>query len=80
MELISFNETHAASFFLSNNLAIFLAAFLLHSVATKSKTKFKKALIVFLQEKLSYDVPQIIFKKFNSEKKYINWINKSCSN
>ena len=49
-------------------------------IIIKSKTKFKKALIVFLQEKLSYDVPQIIYKKFKSEKKYINWVNKSCSN
>ncbi len=49
-------------------------------IIIKSKTQFKKALIVFLQEKLSYDVPQIIYKKFKSEKKYINWVNKSCSN
>ena len=46
----------------------------------KSKPELKNALILFLQKKLSYDRPQIIFKKFNSEKKYINWVNKSCSN
>ena len=49
-------------------------------ITIKSKPNLKKTLIVFLQEAISYDVPQIIFKRFNSEKKYINWINKSCSN
>ena len=46
----------------------------------KSKTKLKNALVVFLQKQISYDVPQIIYKKFNSEKKYFNWVKKSCSN
>ncbi|MDC3171013.1 divalent cation tolerance protein CutA [Prochlorococcus sp. AH-716-E13] len=49
-------------------------------IIIKSKPKLKNALIVFLQKTISYDVPQIICKKFNSEKKYINWVNKSCSN
>ena len=49
-------------------------------ITIKSKPSLKKTLIVFLQKAISYDVPQIIFKRFNSEKKYINWINKSCSN
>ena len=46
----------------------------------KSKPELKDALIVFLQKHISYDVPQIIYRKFNSEKKYIDWVNKSCSN
>ena len=49
-------------------------------IIIKSKPEFKNALVFFLQKHISYDVPQIIFKKFNSEKKYINWVNKSCSN
>ena len=49
-------------------------------ISIKSKPEVKKALIVFLQKMLSYDVPQIIYKKFNSEKKYINWVNKTISN
>ena len=49
-------------------------------ITIKSKPKLKKALMVFLQKMTSYDVPQIIYKKFNSEKKYINWVNKSISN
>ena len=46
-------------------------------IKIKSKPELKKALIVFLQKISSYNVPQIIYKKFSSEKKYINWINKS---
>ena len=49
-------------------------------ITIKSKPKLKNALIDFLQRKTSYDIPQIIYKKFNSEKKYFNWVNKSCSN
>ena len=49
-------------------------------IIIKSKPELKNALVVFLQKHLSYDVPQIIYKKFNSAKKYIDWVNKSCSN
>ena len=49
-------------------------------ITIKSKPELKKDLIVFLQKITSYDVPQIIYKKFSSEKKYINWVNKSISN
>tara|TARA_S200000501_G_scaffold231428_1_gene217047 strand:+ start:334 stop:648 length:315 start_codon:yes stop_codon:yes gene_type:complete len=49
-------------------------------IIIKSRMKLKKDLIVFLQKKISYEVPQIIYKKFNSEKKYTNWVNRYCSN
>ena len=49
-------------------------------ITIKSKPKFKNSLILFLKKMSSYDIPQIIYKKFNSEKEYINWVNKSCSN
>ena len=49
-------------------------------IIIKSKPELKNALVVFLQKQISYDVPQIIYKKFNSAKKYIDWVNKSCSN
>ena len=49
-------------------------------IIIKSKPELKNSLIVFLQKKISYDVPQIIYRKFNSEKKYINWVYKSLSN
>ena len=49
-------------------------------ITIKSKPALKKALIVFLKKITSYDLPQIIYKKFNSEKKYLNWLYKSISN
>ena len=49
-------------------------------IIIKSKPEFKNALVVFFQKQILYDFPQIIYKKFNSERRYINWVNKSCSN
>ena len=49
-------------------------------ITIKSKPKLKNALIDFLQKMTSYDIPQIIYKKFNSEKKYMNWLNNTISN
>ena len=49
-------------------------------ILIKSKPELKKALTVYLQKTLSNDVPQIIYKNFNSEKKYFDWLNKSISN
>ena len=49
-------------------------------ITIKSKPELKNDLMVFLQKITSFDVPQIIYKKFNSEKKYINWVQKSFSN
>jgi len=49
-------------------------------IIIKSKPKLKKFLIAFLKKMTSYEVSQIIYKNFNSEKQYMNWVNKSCSN
>ena len=49
-------------------------------ITIKSKPELNHALVVFLQKQISYDISQIIYKKFNSEKKYFNWVNKSCLN
>ena len=49
-------------------------------ITIKSTPALKNALIVFLKKITSYDLPQIIYKKFNSEKKYLNWVYKSISN
>ena len=46
-------------------------------ITIKSKPELKNALILFLQKRLSYSIPQIIYKKFYSEEKYINWLSKS---
>ena len=43
----------------------------------KSKPEFKDDLINFLNQISTYDVPQIIYKKYHSEKKYYEWLNKT---
>jgi len=45
----------------------------------KSRPKLKNDLILFLKNKTTYDVPQIISKKFCSEEKYNQWLKKSLS-
>ena len=46
-------------------------------ITIKSKPEFKDDLIDFLHKVSSYDVPQIIFKKYHTEKKYYDWISKT---
>ena len=45
-------------------------------ITIKSKTEFKDRLIDFLNKISTYDVPQIIYKKYYSEMKYYDWLNK----
>ena len=46
-------------------------------ITIKSKLKFKDYLIEFLNKNSTYDVPQIIYKKYYSEKKYFDWLNQT---
>ncbi len=46
-------------------------------IKVKSKPEFKDDLINFIQKNSSYDVPQIIYKKYYSEMEYFDWIDKS---
>ena len=46
-------------------------------ITIKSKLEFKDYLIEFLNKNSTYDVPQIIYKKYYSEMKYFDWIDKS---
>ena len=46
-------------------------------ITIKSKTELKDRLIDFLNKISTYDVPQIIYKKYYSEMKYYDWINKT---
>tara|TARA_B100000925_G_C21636364_1_gene315255 strand:+ start:105 stop:410 length:306 start_codon:yes stop_codon:yes gene_type:complete len=46
-------------------------------ITIKSKPEFKDSLIDFLHEISTYDVPQIIYKKFNTDIKYYDWLNKT---
>ena len=41
----------------------------------KSKLEFKDNLIEFLNKISTFDVPQIIYKKYYSEMKYFDWLN-----
>ena len=46
-------------------------------ITIKSKPEFRDNLIDFLYKISTYDVPQIIYKKFNSDTKYYDWLNKT---
>jgi len=46
-------------------------------ITIKSKPEFKDCLIEFLSEISTYDVPQIIYKKYYSERKYFGWLNET---
>ena len=46
-------------------------------IIIKSKPEFKDDLIDFLHKISTYDVPQIIYKKYHSEMKYYDWLNKT---
>ena len=46
-------------------------------ITIKSKPELKKDLIIFLKKITTYDVPQILFKEFYSEKKYYDWLTKT---
>ena len=45
-------------------------------ITIKSKPEFKDDLIDYLHKISTYDVPQIIYKKYESEIKYFDWLNK----
>ena len=44
-------------------------------IIIKSKPEFKDDLVDFLNKNSTYDVPQIIYNKYNSEIKYYDWLN-----
>ena len=46
-------------------------------ITIKSKPEFKDFLIEFLKKISTYDVPQIIYKKYYAEMKYYDWLNKT---
>ena len=43
----------------------------------KSKPEFKDYLIDFVNKNSTYEVPQIIYKKYHAEMKYFDWLNKT---
>ena len=46
-------------------------------IKIKSKPEFKNDLIDFIHKISTYDTPQIIYKKYYSEVKYYDWLNKT---
>ena len=46
-------------------------------ITIKSKLEFKDCLIDFVNKNSTYDAPQIIYKKYNAEMKYYDWLKKT---
>ena len=46
-------------------------------IIIKSKLEFKDCLIDFVKKNSTYDVPQIIYKKYHAEMQYYDWLNKT---
>ena len=46
-------------------------------ITIKTKPELKDNLIAFLNKISTYDIPQIIFKKYYSDMKYYDWLNKT---
>ena len=46
-------------------------------ITIKSKPEFKENLIDFLHKNSTYNVPQIVYKKYHTEIKYYDWLNKT---
>ena len=46
-------------------------------ITIKSKLEFKDYLIEFLNKNSTYDVPQIIYKKYHAEMKYYDWLSRT---
>ena len=48
-----------------------------YEITIKSKPEFKENLIDFLHKNSTYNVPQIVYKKYHTEMKYYDWLNKT---
>ncbi len=46
-------------------------------ITIKSKLEFQDYLVEFLHKNSTYDVPQIIYKKYHAEMKYYDWLHKT---
>ena len=46
-------------------------------ITIKSKPEFKDDLIDFVNKNSTYNVPQIIYKKYHAEIKYYDWLNQT---
>jgi len=46
-------------------------------ITIKSKLEFKDCLIDFVNKNSTYEVPQIIYKKYHAEMKYYDWLHET---
>ena len=46
-------------------------------ITIKSQLELKDCLIDFVNKNSTYDIPQIIYKKYQAEMKYYDWLNKT---
>ena len=46
-------------------------------ITIKSKLELKDCLIDFVNKTTTYDVPQLMYKKYHAEMKYYGWLNKT---
>ena len=46
-------------------------------ITIKSKPELKDDLINFLHQTSTYDIPQILYKKYHSEMKFYKWLDKT---
>jgi periplasmic divalent cation tolerance protein len=46
-------------------------------IIVKSKPEFKDDLIDFIYKVSTYDIPQIIYKKYHADMKYYEWLKKT---
>ena len=50
-----------------------------YEITIKSKPEKLNNLIKFLKLEIGYEIPQIIYNKFESEKSYYEWVEKSMN-
>ena len=50
-----------------------------YELTIKSKTEKLNSLIEFLKIEIGYEIPQIIYKNFQSERRYYEWVEKSIN-
>ena len=46
-------------------------------ITIKSKPEFKESLIDFLHKNSTYEIPQIIYKKYHTDMQYYDWLKKT---
>ena len=46
-------------------------------ITIKSKPEFKENLIDFLHKNSTYEIPQIVYKKYHTDMQYYDWLKKT---